>query len=94
MRSCNYGRLMRDEVNMTLYTVQLQYWKSSEGRHKMREVDVEVMPQPTERHPVVRAMLANLPANTALRAQVAVRNTHYTGPPSQTIDFFTPEGSM
>ena len=40
----------------------------------------------------VRAAIDNLPAYTALRAQVSVMNTHYTGPPSQTIDFSTPEG--
>ncbi|XP_025102639.1 neural cell adhesion molecule L1-like protein isoform X4 [Pomacea canaliculata] len=70
----------------------LQYWKSSEGRRKMQEVDITVTPDTVERHPVVRATLAGLPANIALRGQVAVRNTHYTGPPSKTIDFFTPEG--
>ncbi|XP_025102636.1 neuroglian-like isoform X2 [Pomacea canaliculata] len=71
----------------------LQYWKSSEGRRKMQEVDITVTPDTVERHPVVRATLAGLPANIALRGQVAVRNTHYTGPPSKTIDFFTPEGT-
>ena len=60
----------------------------------MQEVDVAVTAQPLERHPVVRATLLDLPANTALRAQVAVRNTHYTGLTSITIDFFTPEGSQ
>ncbi|KAL8565781.1 hypothetical protein ACOMHN_061736 [Nucella lapillus] len=72
---------------------ELQYWKSSEGRHKMQEVDVSVPTQPPTGHPVVRASLRGLPANTALRAQVAVRNTHYTGLTSMTIDFFTPEGT-
>ncbi|PVD25356.1 hypothetical protein C0Q70_15856 [Pomacea canaliculata] len=82
-----------DKIQGEFRGYRLQYWKSSEGRHKMQEVDVTVTPDTVERHPVVRATLAGLPANTALRAQVAVRNTHYTGPPSQTIDFFTPEGT-
>lgn len=42
--------------------------------------------------PDVRATIEGLPAFCALRAQVAVKNSHYTGPPSQTIDFHTPEG--
>ena len=47
----------------------------------------------SEHHRVdVRFAIDNLPAYTALRAQVSVMNTHYTGPPSQTIDFSTPEG--
>ncbi|XP_070193952.1 neuroglian-like [Littorina saxatilis] len=84
---------MSDKIRGEFRGYRLQYWKSSEGRHKMQEVDVAVTPQPPERHPVVRATLLDLPANTALRAQVAVRNTHYTGVPSMTIDFFTPEGT-
>ncbi|XP_067685215.1 neuroglian-like isoform X1 [Haliotis asinina] len=69
---------------------KLRYWKSSEGRHKMKEVDVVMSAR--DHGPDVRVALADIPAYTALRAQVAVMNTHYTGPPSQTIDFFTPEG--
>jgi hypothetical protein len=42
----------------------------------------------------VRAAISGLPAYTALRAQVTVMNDHYTGPPSETIDFSTPEGGM
>ena len=72
--------------------VQLRYWKSVEGRHKQKEVDFVLAPG--QRHgPDMRVSVLDLPAYTALRAQVAVMNTHYTGPPSQTIDFFTPEGS-
>ena len=72
--------------------VQLRYWKSVEGRHKQKEVDFVL--SPGQRHgPDMRVSVLDLPAYTALRAQVAVMNTHYTGPPSQTIDFFRPEGS-
>ena len=59
----------------------------------MEEVDVVVesgdgVPELRD----VRAAISGLPAYTALRAQVAVMNDHYTGPPSETIDFSTPEG--
>ena len=70
---------------------QLRYWKSSEGRHKWKEVDI-IMTKSDHHRVDVRAAIDNLPAYTALRAQVSVMNTHYTGPPSQIIDFFTPEG--
>lgn len=70
---------------------KLRYWKSSEGRHKWKEVDI-IMTKSDHHRVDVRAAIDNLPAYTALRAQVSVMNTHYTGPPSQIIDFFTPEG--
>ena len=77
---------------MCILCAQLRYWKSVEGRHKQKEVDFVLAPG--QRHgPDMRVSVLDLPAYTALRAQVAVMNTHYTGPPSQTIDFFTPEGS-
>lgn len=57
----------------------------------MKEEDILITKENQDR-PDVRAVLDKLPAHTALRAQVAVMNTHYTGPPSQTIDFTTPEG--
>ncbi|XP_076447835.1 neuroglian-like [Babylonia areolata] len=82
-----------DKIRGEFRGYRLQYWKSSEGRHKMQEVDVSVPTQPPAGNPVVRASLRGLPANTALRAQVAVRNTHYTGQTSMTIDFLTPEGT-
>ncbi|XP_033746160.1 neuroglian-like isoform X1 [Pecten maximus] len=71
---------------------KLRYWKSSEGRHKWKEVDVVVETTEGYQLPDVRAAIDGLPAYTALRAQVAVMNGHYTGMPSQTIDFKTPEG--
>ncbi|XP_052277311.1 neuroglian-like isoform X2 [Dreissena polymorpha] len=70
---------------------KLRYWKSSEGRHKWKEVDIVITREDHDR-PDVRAAIDGLPANTALRAQVSVMNTHYTGPSSQIIDFLTPEG--
>ncbi|XP_045164292.1 neuroglian-like isoform X1 [Mercenaria mercenaria] len=70
---------------------KLRYWKSSEGRHKWKEVDILITKADHGRLNV-RAAIDDLPAYTALRAQVSVMNTHYTGPPSQTIDFTTPEG--
>lgn len=57
----------------------------------MREADILITRENRDRMDV-RAVLDHLPANMALRAQVAVMNTHYTGLPSQTIDFTTPEG--
>jgi len=59
----------------------------------MKEADILITRENRDR-PDVRAVLDMLPAYTALRAQVAVMNTHYTGPPSQTIDFTTPEGGI
>ncbi|XP_076469463.1 neuroglian-like [Babylonia areolata] len=83
-----------DKIRGEFRGYRLQYWKSSEGRHKMQEVDISVTAgRGPGKAPVVRASLMDLPANTPLRAQVAVRNTHYTGVPSMTIDFFTPEGT-
>jgi hypothetical protein len=73
---------------------QLRYWKSSEGRHKWEEVDVVVDAGDGYYLRDVRAAISGLPAYTALRAQVTVMNDHYTGPPSETIDFSTPEGGM
>jgi hypothetical protein len=63
-----------------------------EGRHKQKEVDF-VMDAGQQHGLDIRVSVLDLPAYTALRAQVAVMNTHFTGPPSQTIDFLTPEGS-
>ncbi|XP_025107888.1 neuroglian-like [Pomacea canaliculata] len=71
---------------------KLRYWKSVEGRHKQKEVDF-IIGQGEKHGPDMRVAVADLPAYTALRAQVSVMNTHYSGPPSQTIDFFTPEGA-
>ena len=76
------------------YFFQLRYWKSSEGRHKWEEVDVVVDEGEGYYLRDVRAAISGLPAYTALRAQVTVMNAHYTGPPSETIDFSTPEGGM
>ncbi|XP_076448650.1 neuroglian-like [Babylonia areolata] len=79
-------------INGKFCGYKLRYWKSVEGRHKQKEV--EFVLTPGQRHgPDMRVSVLDLPAYTALRAQVAVMNTHYTGPPSQTIDFFTPEGT-
>ena len=72
--------------------LQLRYWKSSEGRHKWKEVDIIVDTGNRYILPDVRAAIEGLPAYTALRAQVSVMNGHYTGPPSLTVDFVTPEG--
>ncbi|KAL8594881.1 hypothetical protein ACOMHN_038444 [Nucella lapillus] len=82
-----------DKIRGEFRGYRLQYWKSSEGRHKMQEVDIAISADAPGQHPVVRASLMDLPANTPLRAQVAVRNMYYVGVPSVTIDFFTPEGT-
>ncbi|KAK3101285.1 hypothetical protein FSP39_002402 [Pinctada imbricata] len=68
----------------------LRYWKSSEGRRHWEEVPIRI----EKFYPFqdVRATVNDLPPNTALRAQVSVMNDHYTGQPSDTIDFSTPEG--
>lgn len=71
--------------------IQLRYWKSSEGRHKWKEVDIMITKSDRSR-PDVRATIDDLPAYTALRAQVSVMNIHNVGKPSQIIDFFTLEG--
>ncbi|XP_041350235.1 neuroglian-like [Gigantopelta aegis] len=83
---------MDDKINGMFKGYKLKYWKSSEGRYKMKEVDIDMVSQRGVQDPDVRVSVLDLPAYTALRAQVAVMNQHYTGPPSQTIDFFTPEG--
>lgn len=73
----------------------------------MKEIDIYI--GPSERNGVsgghhhhhrthhhgqeVRASISNLPAYTAMRAQVCVMNTHFVGHPSNVVDFFTPEGS-
>ncbi|XP_041347734.1 neuroglian-like [Gigantopelta aegis] len=82
-----------DNIRGRFIGYKLRYWKSSEGRLKKNEVDIIMQEQHSDWAPDVRVALPNLPAYTALRAQVAVMNSHYTGPPSQTIDFFTPEGA-
>ncbi|ESO91343.1 hypothetical protein LOTGIDRAFT_153779 [Lottia gigantea] len=81
-----------DKIRGHFRGYQLRYWRSSEGRFKMKKIDISFDLKEGDHGPDVRVALSNLPAYTALRAQVTVRNTHYTGPPSQTIDFFTPEG--
>lgn len=60
----------------------------------MKEIDIIVDSYDYERGPDVRAAIHDLPAYEALRAQVVVMNSHYAGPPSQTIDFLTPEGGQ
>lgn len=81
-----------DKIRGKFRGYKLRYWKSSEGRHKWEEVDVVVDEGEGYYLRDVRAAISGLPAYTALRAQVTVMNAHYTGPPSETIDFSTPEG--
>lgn len=81
-----------DKIRGKFRGYKLRYWKSSEGRHKWEEVDVVVDAGDGYYLRDVRAAISGLPAYTALRAQVTVMNDHYTGPPSETIDFSTPEG--
>ncbi|KAK6175692.1 hypothetical protein SNE40_014093 [Patella caerulea] len=81
-----------DKIRGSFRGYQLRYWKSSEGRFKMKNVDIIIDTSDGSHGTDVRVALADLPAYTALRAQVTVKNSHYAGPPSQTIDFFTPEG--
>ncbi|WAR26154.1 NRG-like protein [Mya arenaria] len=80
-----------DKIRGEFMGYKLRYWKSSEGRHKWKEVDILITKEDHYR-PDVRAAIDGLPAHTALRAQVSVMNTHYTGPASQVIDLLTPEG--
>ncbi|XP_052096594.1 neuroglian-like [Mytilus californianus] len=82
----------QDKIRGRFRGYKLRYWKSSEGRHKWEEVDVIVETSDDMYLRDVRAAISGLPAYTALRAQVSVMNDHYTGPPSATIDFSTPEG--
>ena len=56
------------------------------------EVSILIDLDSADFHHDVRASILDLPANTAFRAQVSVMNGHYTGPPSDTIDFKTSEG--
>ncbi|KAJ8301422.1 hypothetical protein KUTeg_020409 [Tegillarca granosa] len=81
-----------DKIRGNFKGYKLWYWKSTEGRHKWKVVDIIVDVGDGYDLPDVRATIEGLPAFCALRAQVAVKNSHYTGPPSQTIDFHTPEG--
>ncbi|XP_022300352.2 neuroglian-like [Crassostrea virginica] len=83
----------RDERIMGKFRgYKLQYWKSSEGRRNKMEVSILIDLDSADFHHDVRASILDLPANTAFRAQVSVMNGHYTGPPSDTIDFKTSEG--
>lgn len=95
-----------DQIRGEFKGYKLQYWKASEGRSEMKEIDIYI--GPSERNGVggghrhhhrahhhgqeVRASISNLPAYTAMRAQVCVMNTHFVGHPSNVVDFFTPEG--
>lgn len=72
--------------------VQLRYWKSSEGWNKKKEVEIVLGEELHDHGPQIKVALSDLPAYTALRAHVAVMNSHYTGPFSDLLDFFTPEG--
>uniref|UniRef100_A0A0L8G641 Fibronectin type-III domain-containing protein n=1 Tax=Octopus bimaculoides TaxID=37653 RepID=A0A0L8G641_OCTBM len=83
--------------------MKLQYWKASEGRSEMKEVDIYVSRNSNERSDHrhhrshrrgqdIRATVTNLPAYTAMRAQVCVMNTHFVGHPSNIANFHTPEG--
>ncbi|XP_036367219.1 neuroglian-like isoform X2 [Octopus sinensis] len=99
-----------EAVNMSERQVQgefkgykLQYWKASEGRSEMKEVDIYVSRNSNERGDHrhhrshhrgqdIRATVTNLPAYTAMRAQVCVMNTHFVGHPSNIANFHTPEG--
>ncbi|CAL1545528.1 unnamed protein product [Lymnaea stagnalis] len=71
---------------------KLRYWKSSEGWNKKKEVEIVIGDDLHTHGPQIKVALSDLPAYTALRAQVAVMNAHYTGPFSEVLDFFTPEG--
>ncbi|XP_041347562.1 neuroglian-like isoform X2 [Gigantopelta aegis] len=80
-----------DKIQGHFEGYRLEYWKSSEGRHKMKQTDI-IVPHEQKDEPDVRAAISGLPSYTAVRAQVVVVNTHYSGPPSHIIDFFVPEG--
>ncbi|XP_012937506.1 protein sidekick-2 [Aplysia californica] len=77
----------------TVYELQLRYWKASEEwKNKKKEVEI-ILGEDLQSHgPQIKVALSDLPAYTTLRAQVAVMNSHYTGPFSDELDFFTQEG--
>ncbi|RUS88636.1 hypothetical protein EGW08_003595, partial [Elysia chlorotica] len=47
---------------------------------------------PADNSSPIKVALSDLPAYVSLQAQVAVLNSHYTGPYSKLLEFFTPEG--
>ncbi|GFO43917.1 neural cell adhesion molecule l1 [Plakobranchus ocellatus] len=74
---------------------KLRYWVSKEGFAKKKEVKIamsEASEEGGDNQSPVKVALSDLPAYTSLQAQVAVINTHYTGPFSKLLEFFTPEG--
>lgn len=96
--------LIEQNSKELFHFLQLQYWKASEGRSEMKEVDIYVSRNSNERGDHrhhrshhrgqdIRATVTNLPAYTAMRAQVCVMNTHFVGHPSNIANFHTPEGS-
>ncbi|CAG5126382.1 unnamed protein product, partial [Candidula unifasciata] len=71
---------------------KLLYWKSSEHWARKTEIDIVLEEEVYGHSPQIKVTLSDLPAHSALRTQVAVMNSHHTGPFSEIIDFFTPEG--
>ena len=77
------------------FSPQLRYWISNEGFSKKKEVEI-IMGDEAEMgggsSQPIKVALSDLPAYMSLQAQVAVVNSHYTGPFSKLLEFFTPEG--
>ncbi|GFR93851.1 neural cell adhesion molecule L1 [Elysia marginata] len=74
---------------------KLRYWTSNEGFSKKKEVEIimgENLSEYGDDSSQIKIALSDLPAYVSLQAQVAVINSHYTGPFSKILEFFTPEG--
>ncbi|XP_059162592.1 neuroglian-like [Physella acuta] len=69
------------------------YWKWDEGENSKKQVYIPdtlpALPPGGE----FRGSISDLPAYSTIKVQVVVVNTHYHGPPSDTIDVYTPEGT-
>ncbi|KAH9488676.1 hypothetical protein Btru_042145 [Bulinus truncatus] len=71
---------------------KLLYWKWDDNEGSKRQVfipDTYPSQQPGSQF---KASLFDLPAYSTFHIQVVVVNTHYQGPPSDTLQVFTPEG--
>ncbi|KAI8742828.1 neuroglian [Biomphalaria glabrata] len=71
---------------------KLLYWKWNDSENNKKHVFIPDTFPSLEPGSQFKAALSDLPAYSTFHVQVVVVNTHYHGPPSDTVQVFTPEG--
>ncbi|CAG5120217.1 unnamed protein product, partial [Candidula unifasciata] len=80
------------QINGKFIGYKILYWKWDSENKVKNDVYIPLTGSPVEVGQEVRGSISDLPAYSVIKVQVVVINTHYQGPPGETIDVFTPEG--